>query len=554
MRAAWRVATLVDMTRKFIPVGFLALTFLVAAAAHSQEWLYTVRPGDNLWNVTADYLTRMDYWPKLQTLNGVADPEHLPPGMKLRIPVAWLKRLPTTALVLSAQGQAHAVIAATGQTVPVGSGLFLQNGDLLRTGPDSNVTLELGDGSRVLLQPDSELRMEILNAYGQTRFVDTRMHLQKGRVESQVTPRTGAGARYEIWTPAAVSAVRGTRYRIGMDPAAAIARTEVLEGVVELQGSRKRRTIPKGFGTVAETGQPPLPPVPLLPPPNVADLPPVVTRVPIQLSIPALKGAVAYRIQIAPNEQFETVLFDGVSPSPTVRGSDVPDGDYVARIRGIDAKGLEGRDAEHRFRLHARPEPPFLMRPLHQSAALEKGLIFEWSEPQNAATYHFQLAEDERFATLLIDTSGYTSSRLTPNQPLEPRPYYWRVAVRDKTGRDGPFSDPQSFRLQPTPKLQPPEVTTDSLTFRWSAGLPGQRYEFQLAKDADFENTVISTQISEPQLTFPRPESGFHYLRIRTIEADGYVGPYGPVQRIEVPPASYWPAGIIVLLTLILVL
>lgn len=41
------------------PVWFLSLTLLAATAAHSQEWLYTVRPGDNLWNVTADYLTRI---------------------------------------------------------------------------------------------------------------------------------------------------------------------------------------------------------------------------------------------------------------------------------------------------------------------------------------------------------------------------------------------------------------------------------------------------------------------------------------------------------------
>lgn len=550
----WRITALLSVTRKFIPTSLLSLTLLVATTAHSQEWLYTVRPGDNLWNVTADYLTRMDYWPKLQTLNGVADPEHLPPGMKLRIPVAWLKRLPTTALVLSVQGETHAVIATTRQTIPVDPGLLLQNGDMLRTGPDSNVTLELGDGSRVLLQPDSELRMEILNAYGQTRFVDTRMRLQKGRVDSQVTPRTGAGARYEIWTPAAVSAVRGTRYRIGMDPAAATARTEVLEGAVAFQGGRTTRMIPKGFGSLAETGKPPQPPVPLLPPLNVAELPPVVTHVPIQFGLPALKGAVAYRTQIAPNEQFETVLFDGVSSSPAVRGPDLPDGDYVARIRGIDAKGLEGRDAMHHFRLYARPEPPFLMRPLHQSAVLEKGLSFEWSEPQNAAAYHFQLAEDERFATPLLDKPDYASSRLTPDQPLEPRPYYWRVAVRDRTGREGPFSDPQSFRLQPTPRLQPPEVTAHTLTFRWSAGLPGQQYEFQLAKDADFENIVIGTRVSEPQLTLPLPESGFHYLRIRTIEVDGYIGPYGPVQRVDVPPASYWPAGLMILLTLILVL
>jgi len=125
MQSAWQ-ATAFIYTTKTVQCGFLSLTLLAATAAHSQEWLYTVRPGDNLWNVTADYLTRMDYWPKLQRLNGVADPEHLPPGIKLRIPITWLKRLPATARVVSVQGQVHAVIAANGQTIPVASELLLR--------------------------------------------------------------------------------------------------------------------------------------------------------------------------------------------------------------------------------------------------------------------------------------------------------------------------------------------------------------------------------------------------------------------------------------------
>ncbi len=553
MNGKW-VSVLFVARRMGWPGLLFSAMMVLGGVADSQEWHYTVRPGDTIWNVTAEHLTKMDYWPKLQALNRVSDPERLPPGMKLRIPIPWLKRSPATAQVLNVQGQAIATLAATNQTIQVNSELFLQSGDIVRTGPDGNVTLEFSDGSRLLLQADSQLRLDTLSAYGQTKIVDTRLRLQQGRVESQVTPRPASGPRYEIWTPAAASAVRGTRYRLGMDADTATARTEVLEGAVDFQGGRKTRTVAKGFGALAETGKPLPPPVPLLGQPNTAELPPVVTRVPIQLSFPALKRAVAYRAQIAPDDRFETLLFDGVSPSPAVRGPDLPDGDYVLRVRGIDAKGLEGRDADHPFRLHARPEPPFLIRPPHQGAVLEQSLVFEWSEPENAKTYHFQLAAEERFAAPLLDVVDYAKSSLKPDRPLEPRHYYWRVAVRDSTGREGPFGDPQSFRLQPTPQLQPPEVTADSMTFRWSAGLPGQRYQFQLAKDVNFEDIVVSSEVSEPQLTIPRPESGFHYLRMRSIDTDGYVGPYGPVQRIDVPPASYWPVGVVVLLTLVLVL
>lgn len=534
--------------------SFIALVLLGAETARAQEWLYTVRPGDNLWNVTAEHLTRMDYWPRLQVLNQVSNPENLPPGMKLRIPIAWLKRLPATAQVLSAHGQNQAVIATTNQTVALKTGQLLESGDTVLTGEDGNATLEFGDGSRLLVQANSQLNLKSLNAYGRTNVRDTLLQLLRGRVENQVVPRSGAGARYEISTPVATSAVRGTRYRLGMETSTDTARTEVLEGNVSFRGGGKTQTVAKGLGSLAKSDKPLLPPVPLLAPPNAAALPPVVTRVPIQLAVPALKGAVAYRAQIAPDDRFESLLFDGVSPSPAVRGPDLPDGDYLLRVRGIDARGLEGRDAYHRFRLHARPAPPFLIEPAHQGAVLEKALAFKWSEPQDAASYHFQLAEDESFTTPLLDLAGQTRTTLTPERPLEPRVYYWRVAVRDSSGKEGPFSDPQSFKLQPTPKLQPPEVTADSMTFRWSAGLPGQRYQFQIAKDADFEELVASAEVAEPQLSIRRPDSGFHYLRIRTIEPDGSAGPYGPVQRIDVPPASYWPIGLVVFLTLVLAL
>ena len=541
--------------RPFVLLGMLFHFWLVAAPpASAQEWLYTVRPGDNLWNITADYLTRMDYWPRLQALNQVADPERLPPGMKLRIPVAWLKRLPASAQVTHVQGQARATLAATGQTIPVSLGLFVQSGDEVHTGSDGNVTLEFGDGSQLLLQADSALRLDALNAYGRTRFADTRLRLQEGRVENRVVAPRGARTRFEIWTPAAASAVRGTHYRLGMDSATEIARTEVLEGVVEVQGARKTRTVTKGFGTLTETGKPPALVVPLLAPPDVADLPPVVARVPIQLSFSPLKGATTYRAQIAPTEQFETLLFDGISPTPAVRGPDLPDGDYVLRVRGIDAKGLEGRDAQHRFRLHARPEPPFLMSPVDRSAVLENALKFEWAEPEKATAYHFQLAADEGFAAPLLDLPEQPRPRLTPDRPLEPGRYYWRVATRNTAGQQGPFSDPQFFRVQATPKLQAPEVAARAVTFRWSTGLPGQQYEFQLAKDAQFENIIANERISEPQLTISRPESGFHYLRVRTVDVDGYIGPYGPTQRVDIPPASYWPLGVLTILGLILAL
>ena len=534
--------------------GFLLPALLASTAAHAQEWLYTVRPGDNIWNITADYLTKMSYWPKLQALNGVVDPERLPPGMKLRIPVAWLKSQPTAARVLNARGEVEATLAFNGRTTAVGTGQPLQSGDEIRTGPDGSATLEFGDGSRLLLQNDSRLVMDTLSVYGDTRMVDTRLRLRQGRADSQVTARQTPRARYEIWTPAATSAVRGTNFRVGMDSAAGVARVEVLTGTLDLKGERRSRTVSKGFGALAETGQPPAAAARLLAAPALAGLPALVERVPVQFSFPELAGAAGYRAQIAADARFETLLFDGVSQAPQVRGPALPDGEYVVRVRGIDPQGLEGYDAYHPFRLRARPEPPFLARPGQQATVPEKAPTFEWTESAAATAYHFQLAEDEQFATVLLDLPDYAGTRLTPEQPLAPGVYYWRVATRDATGRQGPFGDPQRFRLLPIPKVGPPEAVEGKLVFRWSAALPGQRYHIQLAKDSHFQDIVVDRRVDEPQLAIPWPESGFNYLRMRTIDPDGTAAPHGPVQRIDLPPKNYWPFALGAVLVLILAL
>ncbi|MGB5306069.1 MAG: hypothetical protein WBO57_07485, partial [Gammaproteobacteria bacterium] len=37
----------------------------------AQEWIYTIQPGDNLWNFYEEYLTDINYWYRLQKLNNI---------------------------------------------------------------------------------------------------------------------------------------------------------------------------------------------------------------------------------------------------------------------------------------------------------------------------------------------------------------------------------------------------------------------------------------------------------------------------------------------------
>jgi hypothetical protein len=51
-------------------------------------------------------------------------------------------------------------------------------------------------------------------------------------------------------------------------------------------------------------------------------------------------------------------------------------------------------------------------------------------------------------------------------------------------------------------------------------------------------------------LTLPTPPPGTYHLRLRTLDADGFAGPYGATQQIDVPRSWGWwliPASLLLL-------
>lgn len=519
---------------------FAALGLATIRWVDAAEWVYTVRPGDNLWSLTETHLTSMAYVQRLQTLNRVADPNHIPPGTRLRVPIDWLKQQPVVVKVTNVEGAERASAMVTGQVAPVKPGLTLAKGDRLRTGNDSSVVLEFADGSQLLVQPDSELEFETLQAYGITGMVDSRVNVLRGRVESRVKPAVGGGSRFEISTPAAVTAVRGTQYRVGFDDRTALA--EVLEGKVGVSAERKTIALPEGFGTVAERGQPPQKPVPLLLAPDLSGVPAVVERVPLNLPFAARDGATSYRVQLAREPSKGSFFYDRVGAAAAVRGPDLADGEYLLRVRAIDPQGLEGENAEQRFRLNARPEPPALLHPAPESAVVDEKPGFSWAQLDGIKLLRLQVAADNGFTKLLLDVRVPAAQAHTSGSALPTGVYFWRVAAIDDKEGEGPFSDAQSFRrVPPGPAAEAPAIGKEDMVLSWRAGLPGQKYQVQMSSDKDFATTLVDERVGEPRLQIKRPDGGKYQVRIKTIDADGYEGPWGDVQTIDVPSRrSYW--------------
>lgn len=513
---------------------------LLSAPGQAADWLYRVRPGDNLWELSQEYLRPSIPWERVQTYNRIADPDTLQPGSTLRFPVAWLRIQPAKARVVAVEGTVSGHYSGEADSFAVEADTELGIGVTLTTDAGSNLTLQFADGSRLLVQSDTTLTLDTISAYGDTGMVDAAMRLRRGRVEGKVIHDRGSATRFVIDTPSASTSVRGTRFRLASD-AATRSLAEVLDGAITVRDGDREVTIEAGFGTVVVAGEAPISPLPLLPAPDLDGIPTAFDRFPLSLSwTPPADGVVTgYRVQIAPSRRFERLLYDEVVDEPRATVTGLPDGELVLRVRALDPRGIEGHDAMRTFTVSARPEPPFRITPTEGSTVRQARPRFAWTASEEAVAYRLQLAREDRFDEPIFELEGTAGTVARPRRPLAPGAYSWRVAARDARGKWGPWSDPQQFTFEPEPASPAaivPEVKRGSLTVRWRQADPEQvhRYRIQVARDPEFSDLLVDRELEGTEISIPRPPRGTWYLRARAITTDGYAGPFSPTQTVEV--------------------
>lgn len=521
-------------------IFILLLNFLLGLSAIpvvlAEDWIYTVVKGDNLWNITEDYLIDVTFVDKVRRLNNIADPWHILPGTKITIPGEWIRQYPAISRVINIRGNATIQEAGLDEAKPLATGAMVMLGDIVATGPESTLVLAFMDGSKILLQENSRLKINRLLSLEYTGMSDVRLELKSGRIETLVEPSKGTARRFQINTPVTVTSVRGTDYRISAEEVVKESRAEVVTGKVKVTGANQSRLLTTGFGTVTVAGKPPKPPVKLLPPPDITQLPDVFLSIPLQMLLPVQASEQSYRVQIAASEKFVDVLFDKIFPSNLIRGPELEDGLYFMRVRAIDSQRLEGLNSQRRIVVNAKPEPPFLVLPKPgEGILIEDQVAFNWSQREEVKHYHFQIAADESFSQVLIDIPAVEGTEVTVNEKQAVGKYFWRVAAIDEEG-DGPFSDGQLIRrILPGPDLEQPEISENTLVIRSRKGLPGQHYQFQMSEYEDFQELMVDQQAAEPSFEIALPDAGEYYVRVRTIDPDGFVGPFGAVQTIDIP-------------------
>lgn len=307
---------------------------------------YVAKPGDTMIGIARRFLKDgqlATVQRALQLHNGLTvqkEADRIEPGRVVRIPANWLRSDASRIEVESVAGE---VTSST----PVTKGAVLKPGQDIGTGKSGQVTLKLADGSTLTLKPGSAMTVEQSASNPLSKNPDAVFNLKQGRIESEVAKRTG-GARFEIRTPVAVAAVRGTKFRVTAAEDGKFMTSEVIEGRVEVADTAKRGqvSLEKETGTRTNAGEAPAAPRALLPAPRLWGGSWLARKPGVSQRMIPVKGAEFYRV----------VLSQGREPGGAVvrewelKGVDVelpqlPNGDYVITVRAVDDIGLEGLQA-----------------------------------------------------------------------------------------------------------------------------------------------------------------------------------------------------------------
>lgn len=175
-----------------------------------------------------------------------------------------------TALTGSAQ------LLRAGTTSNVAQAMAVQVADRITTAPASHLTITLTDASKLDLGESSTLAIDehVLGAGGGR--VSTKLSLFSGFVRSLVNLTASGSPNFEVHTPNAVAAARGTDFATGYQEGLSrpgysgcnrFTDVAVYKGLVGLTQtttpSAIEQIIPEGYESSVPCGLPPLPPGPL---------------------------------------------------------------------------------------------------------------------------------------------------------------------------------------------------------------------------------------------------------------------------------------------------
>ena len=348
------------------PLSALLLTLLLAPAARGQGrppaappgvppertgW-HTVRPGETLEGIAAQFLGSAERWTEIHRLNpDIQDPHWIAPGRRIRIP-SVASSLPAARLNRLSRQVEDQPSPIPWQSAQEGDMLIERDG--LRTHQKSSAEMQFLDGARLTLTEDS---LVFLHRSGNALRGAPKKSIEIVQGQADLDARA---ASVKLPSPE-VEIVLGSTKATSRPDGAGAARTRARKadeggakvmaygGQSEVEAGGTKVQVPHGMGTSVAPQGPPSPPEPLLPAPVLTAPEPDGQRACADppLSWQPVPEAASYVVEICRDPACGALVdrHQGETANQW-RPAALPVGDLYWRVTARGRSGLDGYPSE----------------------------------------------------------------------------------------------------------------------------------------------------------------------------------------------------------------
>ncbi|PXX89106.1 peptidoglycan-binding protein LysM [Marinobacter vulgaris] len=494
------------------------------------EWVYTVRPGESFDEIASALLAGNVSAGKVLQYNDINNPATVASGDRIRIPLAWLQRQPDPARIRSVVGQVQLISGRDGSKHPLTSNTLVRVGDEILS-HSGTATVELADGSVVRISPNSRLAFNRLTQYGKSGMVDTRLRLDRGEIETRVKPLIEGGSRFEIETPSAVAAVRGTMFTLRTAPGKTDLR--VTEGEVSFGPPGETRRIPAGYSaSVSTVGVGDMSIRQLPPAPTMSPLPPRLKQLPARLSWQP-SGAEVHRVDIFDAESgrwMESSRVGGDSFDIDL----LDNGRYEIHLASLDSRGIAGMPGILNVEVDLQARIATLEQPEAGATVNDDMPEFRWQLLGDNEVARVEIAEDRDFGNLVATSEWAPDESALPSRPLSPGQYYWRV-VTEAGGNSVATSDTRSLVVNGT--LPPVRIISvnyidSQVRVFWQKVDTAAEYRLQLSEEPRFNNIIKEATLSDTTAALRLIPGRRYFVRLKALSNGPLESRWGPGREL----------------------
>ncbi len=496
------------------------------------DWHYTIRPKDNIWTLGEEFLDRNHSWTDIIYYNKIKQPKTLTAGTVLKIPVSWLKHQPEPALAVSVSGSTMLRRHLDSQFKQLEKNTPLQVGDEITT-YDGSVLIRFADKSILRLSPDSNLIFNRLTRYGKTGMADTRLRLQKGRLSTQVTPFNNKGSRYEINTPSAVAAVRGTGFRLMTQ--GDTSQLEVTEGAVLFSNTTQLLPLTTGQGIILKSGKSGSTIVDLPKAPTPTSTVTQTDTLPVTFTWLEQKNITTYYYQIFKDSEQGEMVDASFLSKPIVTLDHLRNGTYLVAMRAINDKGFNGLDHKVSVLIGMIAKSATLLAPQNNTLLDNDMPEFTWQYNSKNELSQLQLARDFEFIDIVSESEYAPDNTTLPNKSLSPGEYYWRV--KTLAGGDSiAYSHIRHLKIRgvlPAVNIISVNYIGNRAKVFWNTIPEAKNYVLQLAEDLEFKNIIHEDTLDKSSASIKLTKGKSYFARVKGVGNELFTSAFSTGKEIK---------------------